>query len=138
VRSNREEEERRGVFSLQREDKREKFRKARSGKVEQDEVHFSYYLSDLKLFLSQASNLPNFALSVVNPSLGTWYAGVFGFTSCDYRITLYLARKKNKNVTGKRKENLILLFLSLSQRNALTNALCMETVSLVRNMKKKY
>jgi len=45
----------------------------------------------------QASNLPNFALSVVNPSQGTWYAGVFGFTTCDYKIILTLRQECPNN-----------------------------------------
>lgn len=43
----------------------------------------------------------------MNPSLGTWYAGVFGFTTCDYKITLTLARmwkKKRREAEGEKKK----------------------------------
>jgi len=38
----------------------------------------------------EASSQQSFALAVVSPALGLWYAGVFGYTDCLYRISLQL------------------------------------------------
>eukprot|EP01092_Planopodium_desertum_P000054 TRINITY_DN1008_c0_g1_i2.p1 TRINITY_DN1008_c0_g1~~TRINITY_DN1008_c0_g1_i2.p1 ORF type:complete len:364 (+),score=48.47 TRINITY_DN1008_c0_g1_i2:50-1093(+) len=48
----------------------------------------------------ETSIQPNYALSITNPLSGTWYAGIYGFRGCNFRIKATFAAQCPNNCSG--------------------------------------